>query len=52
MNIDTFVSWLIHSDYFLLASWLVLLGAAFVMTFAKSPVQVDQPAHRDGHPKP
>jgi len=47
MNIDRFVSWLIHSDYFLLASWLVLLGVAFVGTFLKSPVRADQPSRHE-----
>jgi len=46
-NIDGFVSWLIHSDYFLLASWLLLLGVAFVGTFGNSPVRGDRPARRE-----
>ncbi len=52
MNIDTFVSWLIHSDWFLLASWIVLLASAFGVTFVKSPVQADASERRDAPPAP
>jgi hypothetical protein len=52
MNIDTFVSWLIHSDYFLLASWIVLLGCAFAMTFAESPVREKASRQRETPPAP
>jgi hypothetical protein len=50
MNIDTFVSWLIHSDWFLLASWIVLLAACFGLTFVKSPVRANRPERREFPP--
>ena len=33
MNAETVVSWLIQSDWWMLGTWIVLLGAAMIITF-------------------
>jgi hypothetical protein len=40
MNSETFVSWLIHSDWYLLAVWILLLGAAVVLCFTELPARL------------
>jgi len=50
MTSDTVISWLIHSDWFLLASWIVLLGGAFGITLSESRAPADSTAERDTSP--
>ena len=47
MNVESLASWLIHSDLYLLAIWLVVLAAALVTTFTGEPAEVVEPSHRD-----
>jgi hypothetical protein len=43
MNMDTVISWLIHSDWYLLGAWVVLLGAAVVMGFTDLSARLLKP---------
>ena len=52
MTADTFISWLIHSDWFMIAAWIVLLGAALAMTVADWPLRAHEPVNRDLPPRP
>ncbi len=51
MNADTFISWLIHSDWLMLVIWIVLLGAAFGFTLFDRPAEAPAP-RRDAPPNP
>ena len=33
MDSDTFISWLIHSDWYLIGGWLLVLAIAVFVTF-------------------
>ena len=46
MNIESFASWLIHSDLYLLAMCVVVLAAALVITFTGEPAEAVEPSHR------
>ncbi len=35
MNADHLVSWLIHSDWYFVGGWLLLLGIAVLLSFTK-----------------
>ncbi len=37
MNVESFISFLSHSDWIFLAGMILLLGAAFAMTFSEKP---------------
>ena len=47
MNIESFASWLIHSDLYLLAIWAVVLAAALVITFTGEPAEAVESSHRE-----
>ncbi len=34
---DNFVSWLLHSDWYLIGGWLFVLAIAVLVTFAEAP---------------
>lgn len=38
MTPDTFISWLIHSDWYLVGGWVLVLAVAVVVTFTDLPV--------------
>lgn len=38
MTPDTFISWLIHSDWYLIGGWILVLAIAVVVTFTDLPV--------------
>ena len=38
MASDTFISWLIHSDWYLIGGWILVLAIAVVVTFTDLPV--------------
>ena len=50
MTLEKLISWLIHSDWFFLASWIVLLVGAFAFTFAERSGSADSSAPRDTPP--
>jgi hypothetical protein len=35
MNADKFISWLIHSDWYLVGGWIVSLAVAVVLSFTR-----------------
>ncbi len=37
MASDTFISWLIHSDWYLIGGWILALAIAAVVTFTDVP---------------
>jgi uncharacterized BrkB/YihY/UPF0761 family membrane protein len=39
MNVESFISFLNHSNWVFLAGMIVLLGAAFAITFSEKPGQ-------------
>jgi putative exporter of polyketide antibiotics len=47
MSADTFISWLIHSDWLMLVIWIVMLGAAAGFTLLDRPVEAAAPARQD-----
>ena len=38
MASDTFISWLIHSDWYLIGGWILVLAIAVVITFTDLPM--------------
>ena len=38
MASDTFISWLINSDWYLIGGWILVLAIAVVVTFTDVPV--------------
>lgn len=37
MASDTFISWLIHSDWYLIGGWILVLAVAVLVTFTDLP---------------
>jgi hypothetical protein len=37
MASDTFISWLIDSDWYLIAGWILVLAVAVIVTFTDVP---------------
>jgi hypothetical protein len=37
MGSDAFISWLIHSDWYLVGGWMLVLAIAVVVTFPDVP---------------
>lgn len=50
MKLDTVITWLIHSDWFMLATWIVLLGGALAVI--SRPAQPAQSKRPDTPPAP
>lgn len=52
MNAENVVSWLIHSDWYLVGGWAFLLGVAVILTFTNLPMTVLKPRNvrRDNLP--
>ena len=40
MASDTFISWLIHSDWYLIGGWILVLAIAVVVTFTDLPMNL------------
>lgn len=38
MTPDRFISWLIHSDWYLIGGWILVLAIAVVVTFTDRPL--------------
>lgn len=38
MTSDTFISWLLHSDWYLVCGWILVLAVAVIVTFTDLPV--------------
>lgn len=46
MTSDSVISWLMHSDWFLLSSWIVLLVTAVGLAFRDWPASAAEPGVR------
>jgi len=42
MNADNFISWLIHSDWYLVGGWIVSLAVAVVLSFTRLPPKLSR----------
>jgi len=38
MTSDAFISWLLHSDWYLVGAWILVLAVAVVVTFIDLPM--------------
>ena len=47
MTPDTFISWLIHSDWYLIGGWILVLAIAVVVTFTDLPVTLFRSRNSD-----
>lgn len=48
MASDTFISWLIHSDWYLIGGWILVLAIAVIITFTDLAVNLFR--SRDSQP--
>lgn len=53
MASDTFISWLIHSDWYLIGGWILVLAIAVVVTFTDLPMNLFRTRDSEaGNPPP
>ena len=41
-NADKFISWLIHSDWYLVGGWIVSLAVAVLLSFTSLPPKLNR----------